>query len=76
MIKSATTVYNHGKPRSKRSIQAKRHRGKGLFCTKKPPKAEDVDNKTTHYQRTHVKNVKCAFFEKEAKDTVFLTFVS
>ena len=36
MIKSATTVYNRCKPRSIRSVQAKRHKGKELFCTKKP----------------------------------------
>ena len=36
LVKSAKTVYNRCKPRSSRSIQAKRHRGKGLFCTKKP----------------------------------------
>ena len=72
MIKSATTVYNRGKPRSKRSVQAKKHRGKGLFCTKKPPKAEDVDNENTHYlldvdnENTH---------EKEAKDVSHLYFM-
>ena len=75
MIKSATTVYNRDKPRSKRSVQAKKHRGKRLFCTKKPPKAEDVDNENTHYQRAHVKNVKCAFFGKEAKDVSHLCFM-
>ena len=69
MIKSATTVYNRGKPRSKRSVQAKRHRGKGLFCTKKPPKAEDVDNESTHYRRAHVKNVKYASFSCEVRVT-------
>ncbi|CAB4042502.1 Transient receptor potential cation channel subfamily A member 1 [Paramuricea clavata] len=51
MIKSATTVYNRSKPRSLRSIQAKKHTGKGLFCTKNPPKAEDIDNENAHYQR-------------------------
>ena len=75
MIKSAMTVYNRGKPRSKRSVQAKRHRGKGLFCTKKPPKAEDVDNENTHYQCAHVKNVKYAFFGKEAKEISHLCFM-
>jgi hypothetical protein len=50
LIKSSTTVYNRCKPRSSRSVQAKRQRGKGLFCTKKPPKAEDDDNENTHYQ--------------------------
>ena len=75
MIKSATTVYNRSKPRSLRSIQAKKHKGKGLFCTKKPPKAEDIDNENTHYQRAHVKNVKYAFFGKEADDSSHLCFM-
>ena len=75
MIKSATTAYNRSKPRSLRSIQAKKHRGKGLFCTKKPPKAEDIDNENTHYQRAHVKNVKCSFFGKDAEDSSHLCFM-
>lgn len=75
LIKSATTVYNRCKPRSSRSIQAKRHRGKGLFCTKKPPKAEDIDNENTHYQRAHVKNVKFSFFGKENVENSHLCFM-
>ena len=35
-IRSATTVWHRSAPRNKRSIQAKRHKFKGLFCTKKP----------------------------------------
>ena len=75
LIKSATTVYNRCKPQSSRSIQAKRHRGKGLFCTKKPPKAEDIDNKNTHYQRAHVKNVKFSFFLGESAGNSHLCFM-
>ena len=50
LIKSATTVHNRGRPRNKRSIQAKQHVGMGLFCTKKPPKAESNENELTHHQ--------------------------
>ncbi len=75
LIKSATTVYNRCKPRSSISIQAKRHRGKGLFCTKKPPKAEDIDNENTHYQRAHVKNVKFSFFGQESAANSHLCFM-
>ena len=67
-IKSATTVLNRSKPRNARSIQARLHKGKGLSCTKKPPKAEDKDNENTHYQRAHIKNIKMEFFSK-AKET-------
>ena len=71
-IKSATTVYNRSKPRY---LQAKRHRGKSLFCCKKPPKAEDIDNENTHYQRAHVKNVKITFFGKESEESSKLCFM-
>ena len=66
MIKSATTVYIRCKPKNGRSLQAKKHIGKGLMCFKKPPKAEDKDNENTHYQRAHVKNVKMALFSESA----------
>ena len=66
MIKSATTVYNRCKPKNRRSLQTKKHIGKGLMCFKKPPKAEDKDNENTHYQRAHVKNVKMALFSESA----------
>ncbi len=57
MIKSATTPWNRSRPRNIRSRQARLHIGKGIFCTKKPPKAEDCDNENTHHQRSHCKNV-------------------
>lgn len=56
-IKSAITVWNRSLARNKRSKQASNHIGKGLFCTSKPPKAEDMDNESTHHQRAHVRNV-------------------
>lgn len=62
-LKSATTVWNRSRPRNVRSIQAKLHVGKGLFCTSKPPKAEDKDNESTHHQRAHVKNIKQFLFK-------------
>ena len=56
-IKSATTVYSRGRPKYRNSIQARRHLGLGLFCSKKPPKAESNDNELTHHQRAHKKNI-------------------
>ena len=56
-IKSSTTVYNRARPVNSRSVQEKRHLGLGLFCCKKPPKAESIDNELTHHQRAHEKNV-------------------
>ena len=49
LIKSSTTVYNRCKSRNSKSMQAKKQRGKGLFFTEKPPKADDIDNENTHY---------------------------
>ena len=57
LIRSATTVCNRARPRNKRSVQAKRHTVKGLFCWKKPPKGVEKSNENTHYQRAHVKNI-------------------
>ena len=61
-IKSSITAWNRSQPRNKRSKQAKRHLGKGFFCTKKPPKAEEKDNVNTHHQRSHIKNVQLGLF--------------
>ena len=58
LIKSATTVYNRSRPCNKRSLQAKRHKGSGLFCFKKPPKTESVGTELTHHQRKHVQLAK------------------
>lgn len=58
LIRSATTVYNRSRPKNIRSRAAKQHRGKWLFCSKKPPKTEDDSVETTHYQRAHVRNAK------------------
>ena len=49
--KSSTTVFNSARPQNKRSSQAKKHIGLGLFCSKKPPKLQENDNLLTHYQR-------------------------
>lgn len=62
LIKSATTVTNRGKPKNVRSVAAKSHVGKWLWCTKKPPKAEDHDTVSTHHQRAHVLNAKLTMF--------------
>jgi hypothetical protein len=73
MIKSATTPWNRSRPQNKRSHQAKLHRGKGLFCTKKPPKAEDCDNENTHHQRSHCKNVReFLFSDPNTKEFAFM----
>ena len=39
LIKSATMAYNRASLENKRSIQAKRYKGKALFCFTKLPKA-------------------------------------
>lgn len=74
-LKSSTTTYNRSRPRSLRAVQAKRHIGKGLFCFKKPPKAEDCSNENTHYQRAHVKNIKMSFFSRKKAGESKLCFM-
>ena len=61
-------VTNRGKPRNIRSMAAKSHKGKWLWCTKKPPKTEDHDKESTHHQRAHVRNAKHTMFGDEEKD--------
>jgi len=36
--------------------------GKGLFCSKKPPKTDNGDNILTHHQRKHVELAKFHLF--------------
>jgi hypothetical protein len=50
-------VYNRACPKNRRSIQAKKHLGLGLFCSKKPPKLQENDNILTHYQRAFKKGI-------------------
>ncbi|CAB4005466.1 RNA-directed DNA polymerase from transposon X-element [Paramuricea clavata] len=68
LIKSATTVGNQGKPKNIRSIAAKSHVGKWLWCSKKPPKTEDHDTVSTHHQRAHVLNAKLTMFSENQKE--------
>ena len=74
-IRSATTVWHRSAPRNKRSIQAKRHKFKGLFCTKKPPKTEDKDNENTHHQRAHVRNVQRTFWSQKTSSNRQFVFM-
>ena len=55
-IRSASTIYNRGRPHNKRSIQATHHVGLALFCTKKKH-VQDNENVLTHYQRAFKKNI-------------------
>ena len=64
-MRSATTAYNRSRPHNKNSVQAKRHIGGALFCTKKPPKTEKNENDLTHYQRAHKKNIIHTFCSDE-----------
>jgi hypothetical protein len=68
LIKSATTVTNRGKPKNIRSVAAKSHVGKWLWCTKKPPKTEDDDTVSTHHQRAHVLNATLTMFSDSQKE--------
>ena len=56
-VKSVTTVYNRGRAKAKHTIQARRHIGMGLWCSKKPPKSDSRGNLLTHFCRSTKKNV-------------------
>ena len=73
-IKSSTTVYNRSRPKTILSRQAKSHLGKGLFCTKKPPKAETMQNELTHHQRAHRKNIQLWMWGEKNSDGHEYTF--
>ena len=62
LLRSVSSVATRARPTNKRSQQAKRHIGKGLWCSKKPPKTEDHGNECTHHQWKHVKLAKEDFF--------------
>lgn len=65
LIKSATTVLNRSRPKNINSRAAKAHRGKSLFCSKKPPKTETELGLATHHQRAHIRNCKLDMFKEE-----------
>lgn len=48
VIKSYETVRSWGRPKNKRSIQSKQHRGQGLFSHRKPQKT---------YAEAHIKTI-------------------
>jgi len=75
-VKSLTSVYNRSACRNKRSLQSKKHIGLGLFCSKKPPKAEDNDTLLTHFCRAHKKNIirSLCKTEMDASKVLFRSF--
>lgn len=76
-IKSATTVFNRARPRNKRSIQANKHLGLGLFCAKKPPKMKDNENILTHHQRAFKKGILLRqVHQSKSEESNFNLFIS
>ena len=62
VLKSVSSITTRARATNTRSRQAKRHLGKGLWCSKKPPKTEDRGNECTHHQRKQVQLAKEEFF--------------
>ena len=75
-IKSATTAFNRACPRNKRSIQAKRHGGLGLFCSKKPPKLQDNENILPHHQRAFKKGILMKRWRDDSEGSKYNIFIS
>lgn len=66
LIKSLETVRSWGKPRNKRSKQAKQHRGKGLWKCKRSEKKRSEQHVNIHYNRAHVKNYTRLLFKNSS----------
>ena len=67
LLRSASTVYLRSRPKQLNTIEGRRHVGKWLFCTKKPPKTESHSNETTHHQRAHIKLNRIDVFQQESE---------
>ena len=65
LLKSVSSITVRARPTNKRSRQVKRHLGKGLWCSKKPPKTEDRGNECTHHQRKQVQLAKEEIFSAD-----------
>ena len=62
-IRSANTVYNRSRPRNIRSLQARRHCGKGLFCFKKRPlKQRTMITRIHTYKEATLETSSCLSF--------------
>ncbi|XP_065130789.1 uncharacterized protein [Paramisgurnus dabryanus] len=66
LIRAVSTVNSRARARRLKSLQSRRHKGLGLWCSKKPPKTEERDNECTHHQRKHVSLAKEHLFGVEA----------
>ena len=65
LLKSVSSITTRARATNKSSRQAKRHLGKGLWCSKKPPKTEDRGNECTHHQKKQVQLAKEEFFSSD-----------
>jgi hypothetical protein len=70
LIKSYETARSWAKPKNKRSIQAKQHRGQGLFLHKKAEKKFTEEHINLHYNRAHIKNYTRMLFSARKKSLV------
>ena len=66
LIKSKETVRAFGKPRNKRSIQAKQHRGRWLSAFSKSEKKLPCRYLNVHYNRAFVKNYTWLLFKRDS----------
>lgn len=67
LVKSYETARSWAKPKNKRSIQAKQHRGLGLFSHKKAAKSLTDEHINVHYNRAHVKYYTRMIFSGKTK---------
>lgn len=68
LIKSYETARSWAKPRNKRTIQAKQHRGSNLFSHRKAEKTFTEEHVNLHYNRAHIKNYTRMLFSAKNKE--------
>lgn len=57
------------------ALSAQRHRGDGLFCTRKPPKTDGLDTEATHFQRKFISNIKNCLWSAARSDSARFCFM-
>ena len=69
-IKSYETARSWGKARRTRSLQNAQHRGRSLWCYRRPQKKHTDGHINMHYNRAHIKMYTRTIFSNDFKDNL------
>ena len=58
LLKSSQRVILRSKPQNKSTIEGRGHKGKWLYCMRKPPKTEAEKNESVHFNLAFVKKIR------------------